>query len=33
MAAGGSVSEIAGFYAYDPVFLGGVAVAAGDLDR
>ena len=29
--AGGSVSEVASFHAYDPAFSGGVAVAAGDL--
>jgi uncharacterized repeat protein (TIGR01451 family) len=30
--SGSSVSEIAGFYAFNPVFTGGVTVAAGDLN-
>ena len=29
--AGGVVTEVAGFYAYDPAFTGGVSVAAADL--
>ena len=29
--AGGAVTEVAGFYAYDPTFTGGVHVAAADL--
>jgi hypothetical protein len=31
--AGGIVTEVAGFFAYDPAFPGGVHVAAVDLDR
>jgi glutamine cyclotransferase len=30
-AAGGQLTELTGFYAYDPAFTGGVSVAAGDL--
>jgi uncharacterized repeat protein (TIGR01451 family) len=30
--AGGGVTEIAGFYAYDPTFAGGVLVAGGDVN-
>ena len=30
--AGGVVSEVAGFYAYDPTFPGGVSVAVGDVN-
>jgi serralysin len=30
--AGGGIAEIASFYAYAPVFGGGVRVAAGDVD-
>jgi hypothetical protein len=31
--AGGGVTEVAGFFAYDPAFPGGVTVAAADLNR
>jgi uncharacterized repeat protein (TIGR01451 family) len=30
--AGGAVTELASFYAYDPAFAGGVSVACGDID-
>ena len=30
--SGAALSELASFYAYDPVFAGGVSVAVGDLD-